>query len=69
MEQHMQLHGGKIVSSDTGGMQLLREGNLERHENTTGACEQYMYKLSLIKKNESENKLENEEEPDDEKQL
>ncbi|KAF4626117.1 hypothetical protein G7Y89_g12046 [Cudoniella acicularis] len=40
--------------------QIVPEGNLERHENTTGACVQYMYKSSLVK-NVSENRLKNEE--------
>ncbi len=68
MNQHMQLHGGRKVSCGTCGMQFLRESNLERHENTTGACQQYMYKLSLVKKVVSENKLENKEEGEDEKE-
>lgn len=61
MEQHMQLHSEKKVSCNTCGMQFLREGNLERHEKTIGACEQYKYKLSLTKENVLENRLKDEE--------
>jgi hypothetical protein len=61
MKQHMQLHSGEKVNCNTCGMQFLREGNLERHEKTTDACEQYKYKLSLTKENVLENGLEDEE--------
>ena len=60
MEQHMQLHSEKRFSCSTCGMHFLREGNLERHEKTISACQQYKYKLSLTKENVLENRLKEE---------
>ncbi len=61
MKQHMQLHGGKTFGCNACGKLFLREGNLERHEETTGECEQHKYKSSITKENILEGRLEDKE--------